>query len=351
MAYEKQKMYDQALADLDHLMKQDATNVQYLNAAADLNFNRGNYQEAVNVYQKIIARNPNNADNYYWLARAKSRMGDTEGQATAAQDAISRNTQFLADSLLLLASARHTQKRIPEAIDAYSRALASRPDKLETYRMLAELYRTQNQIDEAIKTLEEARRLNATNGEVYKDLSMFYSLAGRNDEAVAAGRSAAQLLPNDPVAHTNLCRAYYQSRKLELATGACNTALKFAPEDGESLFFLGRLNTDLNKPAEAEKFYRRAVTTLIEATNKKPNDPDAFYMLGNAYADLQQNAKAVEAYNRVLEMNPKFPRTYYNIGIIRILEKDKPGALQQYNALLALDKPLAEKLKAEIDKL
>jgi tetratricopeptide (TPR) repeat protein len=351
MAYDKQKKYDEALADVNSLLASDSGNYQLHLAAADIYYNKGAHKEAADAYLKAAPKAPNSADIYYRIADAKSKLGDLEGQATAAQEAIKRNTQFLADALLLLGQARYAQKRIPEAIDAYSRALTARPDKLESYRHLAELHRSQNQIDEGIKTLESGRRLNATNGEVYKDLSLFYSLAEKNDEAIAAGKSATQLLPTDPIAHTNLCRAYYQAKKPELAVGSCNSALRLAPEDGESLFYLGRSTLELKKPAEAEKYSRRALASFQTYTKDKPEDADGFYMLGNAYADLQQNANALEAYRKALELNPKLTRAYYNIGVIQLNEKNKAGALEQYNALLTTDKALAEKLKALIDTL
>lgn len=349
-ANSKQKKFDEALVDVNSILASDSGNYRYLILAAEIHSDKGAYKEAADALTKAIPKAPNSADLYYQLADAKSKLGDIEGQAAAAEEAIKRNTQFLADSLLLLGRARYAQKRIPEAINAFSRALASRPDKLESYRQLAELYRSQSQIEDGIKTLEEGRSRNATNGEVYKDLSLFYSLAERNDDAVAAGKSATQLLPNDPIAHTNLCRAYYQSKKFELATASCNAALKIVPEDGESLFYLGRSAGELKRP-DAEKHLRRAVTSLLAVTKDRPEDPDAFYMLGNAYADLQQNANALQAYRKAIDLNPKLTRAYFNIGVIQLNEKNKPGAMEQYNALLLTDKSLAERLKALIDTM
>jgi tetratricopeptide (TPR) repeat protein len=350
-ALDKLKRYDEALADVNNILAADPGNQGFQLAAANINYNKGSYKEAADGYTNAAPKAQNSADIYYRLADAKSKLGDIDGQAAAAEEAIRRNTQFLADALLLLGRARYAQKRIPEAIDAFSRALTARPDKLESYRQLAELHRSQNQIDEAIKILEAGRRLNATNGEVYKDLALFYSLAEKNDEAIAAGKSATQLLPNDPVAHTRLCRAYYQAKKSELAISSCNAALRLVPEDGESLFYLGRASLDLRKSADAEKYFKRAITSLQAHTKVKPDDADGFYMLGNAYADLQQNANAIEAYKKTLELNPKFTKANFNIGVIQFNEKNKPGVMEQYNALLQTDKVLAEKLKALIDTM
>lgn len=350
-ALDKLKRYDEALADVNNILAADPDNIRYQLAAANLYFNKGAYREAADTFAKAAPKAANSADVYYRLAEALSKLGDIEGQAAAAEEAIKRNTQFLADALLLLGRARYAQKRIPEAIDAFSRALASRPDKLESYRLLAELYRSQNEIEKGLKTLEEGRSLNATNGEVYKDLALFYSLAEKNEEAITAGKSATQLLPNDPVAYLYLCRAYYQARKPELAISACNSVLRLGPENGEALFYLARTTRAVNRPAEAEKYLKRALTSLQAYTKDHPEDADGFYLLGNVYADLLQNANAVTAYQRTLELNARLTKANFNIGVIRFNEKDKPAAMEQYNLLLISDKDLAEKLKALIDTM
>ncbi len=345
------KNYDLALADLNLVIAAEPNNMDVLIAAANVNFDKGDFVEAANAYRRAINKSPNNGDLYYRLALSRSKSGDIDGQASAAEDAIRRNTSFLADSWLLLAAARHTQKRAPEAIEAYNKALASKPDKYEAYRELAELYRSQSQITEAIDISKAALRRFPNDGNIYTDLSWFYSLAGRTDDAIAAGRSATQLLPTKYLGYTNLCRAYYEGKKPELAVGACNSALRLQPEDGETLFYLGRASNDLGKTADADKFYRRALVGLLEYTKNNPDYSDGFYLLGNTYAEVGQNAKAIEAYKKCLELNPRFTKANFNIGIIQIIEKNKAGALEQYNALLQTDKALAEKLKAEIDKL
>ena len=55
------------------------------------------------------------------------------------------------------------------------------------------------------------------------------------------------------------------------------------------------------------------------------------------------------AYKKAIALNPKLSRAYFNLGVILLIEKDKAGALEQYNTLLSLDKDLAESLKKTID--
>ncbi|MBC7899131.1 MAG: hypothetical protein H7070_03675, partial [Saprospiraceae bacterium] len=51
------------------------------------------------------------------------------------------------------------------------------------------------------------------------------------------------------------------------------------------------------------------------------------------------------------ELNPRFARARFNLGLIAYIQRNRVAALEHYNKLLSLDKSLADKLKAEIDKL
>ncbi len=347
----EKKNYDAAADDVRQVLKVEPNNSDFILAMAEISYERGAFNEAVDGYQKAILKTPNNGNLFYKLAVSKSNLGDVEGQAAAAEEAVKKNTQFLAESFLLIADARVRQKRMPEAIDAYERALRAKPDVHEVYRNLAELYRAENRINDAIEISKAGLRQFSNDGNIFTDISWYYSLAGRTDDAIEAGKAATRLLPQQALGFTNLCRAYNDANKPEMAITACNSALRLKPNDGETNFYLGRAYALLQKPTEADKYYERAVAGLIEFTKNNPDYSDGFYLLGNAYAEDGQSAKALEAYKKCLELNPRFAKAQFNIGIIQIGQKNKAAAMEQYNSLLNIDKVLAGKLKVEIDKL
>ena len=235
---------------------------------------------------------------------------------------------------------------------AYELALKSKPDTdPEAYIKLGELFRRENRIDEAIEISKAGLRQFLNNGKIYTAITWYYSLADRKKDAIDAGRSATRKLPNEPLGYTNLCRAYNEDNKPQLALIECNNALRLKPDDGETNFYLGRAYTLLNRPAEADKYYKQALTGLIEYTQNHPDDSDGFYLLGNAYAVDKQGAKAIESYKKCLELNPRFVYAMYNIGVIQIGLRNKAGAMEQYENLLNLDKKTADDLKSSIDKM
>jgi tetratricopeptide (TPR) repeat protein len=234
---------------------------------------------------------------------------------------------------------------------ALLRVLNTKPDNPGLYRTLGDVYRQQSRFNDAIEILRRGLRLYPNDGEMYTDISWYYSLAGRHEDAVQAAQAGIRFRPTDSMAYTNLCRAYNDMNKPELAISACNSALKLKPDDGETYFYLGRANDILDRPAEASKFYKRAVTGLEASTAQNPAYSDGFYLLGNAYFAADQFDKAIAAYSKCLGMTPNFARARFNMAMVQLQQRNKSGATEQYNVLMTLDKSLASKLKTEIDKV
>src|SRR5829696_1226784 len=75
------KDLDGALADLQQGLALDPNNVEFLQGLGDISYARNNYREAIDAYQKVVAKNPNNAAELYMnIARAQAALGDTAGQ-------------------------------------------------------------------------------------------------------------------------------------------------------------------------------------------------------------------------------------------------------------------------------
>lgn len=345
------KNYDAALEDINKLRELEPGYTDFMLALGDIYFGKGAYRDALVPYQNAVLKYPENGDLFLNLAKVQFNLGDTAGQGSAAENAIRKGAQSLGEAYYYLGDARQKERRFPEAMEAYQKSLTAKPEQYEVYRNLSELYRASSRIEEAIEVSKRGLRLFPNDGNIYTDLSWFYSLSDRHEDAVQAALAGIRFAPTQPMAYTNLCRAYNDSKKPELAITACNNALKLSPNDGETNFYLGRSNALLGREAKASEFYKKSIVGLTAFTASNPDYSDGFYLLGNAYFEDGQHAKAAVAYKRSLELNPRFVKARFNMGIISVILKNKPVAMEQYDSLLSLNKNLADKLKAEIDKL
>ena len=261
--FDKQN-YDAALEDIRAGLALEPNNLMFLVGLGQISYSKKMYPEALDAYQKALVVNPNNADLYYNIAQVQFNLGDSKGQAEAADAAIKHGTQHLGEAYYLLANGYQRQKRLAEAGDAYLRAINAKPDIYDAYRSLADIYRSEGRFGDAIDVSKRALRVFPNDGNIYTDLSWYYSLADRHEDAVEAAKAGTQLLPNQSLAYTNLCRAYNDTKQYTLAINACNNALRISPNDGETSFYLGRAYDLLGKSAEATRYYDQAVAGLVK---------------------------------------------------------------------------------------
>ena len=83
-----------------------------------------------------------------------------------------------------------------------------------------------------------------------------------------------------------------------------------------------------------------AVEILTPITRRNPANARIWRMLGMAHQQLKQYDEALSAYRRSLEVEPQSPTTFYRIGCVQALRKDKEQAfewLQKARATCKLD--------------
>lgn len=347
--YFEQKNYDAALADIQAALKIAPNELAYLKARGEVNYQRKAYPEALEAFKQVIKVAPNDADTYYNMALIYFANGDVSAQKTSADTALAKGTRYPGEAFYLLGDACQKTKDATGAINAYRKAINSKPDIFQAYRNLGEVFRSENRFLDAIAVLKQALLVFPNDGNIYTDLSWYYSLADRPDDAVQAAKAGITLLPNQYTAYTNLCRAYNDLKNYEQAIAACTSALRLAPGDGETSYYLGNALVGQGRSADATRRYSDAVSGLVLYTRNNPDSSDSWYLLGNAYFADKQYDKAIESYLKCLSLSPKFLRARVNLGFSYTRKKNKAAATEQYNILLAADPALAARLKTAID--
>ncbi|MFM9903975.1 MAG: tetratricopeptide repeat protein [Pyrinomonadaceae bacterium] len=347
----EQKNYNAALDEVNKALALDPRDLTLLKSVGEINLARNSYAAALDGFQKAAAIAPQDGDIYYNMARVHFALGDLKSQVDACGKALANGTRFPGETYYLLGDAHQKLRNAAPAIEAYQKAISSKPDTYQAYRNLSEVFRSENRFTDAINISKQGLKVFVNDGNLYTDLSWYYSLAGRPEDAVQAAKAGITILPNQYVAYTNLCRAYNETKEYDQAIIACNSALRLQPNDGETNYYLGNAYVGQGKSTEATKFYTRAVTGLIDYTGKNPAYSDGWYLLGNSYFADRQFDRAIEAYLKCLSLSPKFVKARVNLGIVYTRKRNKVAAMEQYNILLPLDASLAARLKTEIDKL
>jgi len=112
------------------------------------------------------------------------------------------------------------------------------------------------------------------------------------------------------------------------------------------------------KASYAAGQYQRAVKAFEYATRQNPASWEAWHGVGMSYLKLGANdvmvnpellQQSVTAFTKALDIDPNQPETRYQLGITYLALHQKQDAAKQHDALVNLDKALAQALSDQIN--
>jgi tetratricopeptide (TPR) repeat protein len=261
------------------------------------------YRKAVELYEQVIAQNPEELRAYFYLANSldnlyKKDLPDDPANKATIEKAVNYY-QMSADKL--------ANSELPEA-----KLLQRR-----SYEYLAAAYGEDrlNDPGKAEPVIQKMIQIEPTEPSHYFRLARLYEDAGVYDEAEAMYVRARDVKPDDPMVYTTLA-AYYNRR-------------------GE---------------------FEKTIKALEDRAAREPNNPEAFHTLASYYWDETRNdpklrdnekreyiRKGIQAADRAIELKADYVDAITFKGLLlrlqALLEKDPA----KQNALLDEAKKLSEK--------
>ena len=149
------------------------------------------------------------------------------------------------------------------------------------------------------KLLEQATKRDPTLGPAYYLMGYGHAIAKRDDAALAAWQIAQQYEPTNPDLYTNLGALLYRRKDFQGAIAAYSKAHRLLPGDAGILAALG-------VALAQAKLYPQAVTAIEQAIEIDPRSPISYSNLGLAYYLFQQIEKAVDNWRMVSKLDSAY---------------------------------------------
>lgn len=96
--------------------------------------------------------------------------------------------------------------------------------------------------------------------------------------------------------------------------------------------------------------WQGAIDLLRLAISEDRNNYKAYTLLGYSLRHAGRISEAIAAYNRAVEINPGYAELREYRGKAYVLAGNVPAAMSDYRTLVAMGSPLADDLKAAIDR-
>jgi serine/threonine-protein kinase len=223
------------------------------------------------------------------------------------------------------------QKRMPEAVEAYTAARALRPELGEALAVTLSLS------GRRAEALALAERLTAENPEspnLHFMHGRLLSARGNWQKAAAAYRRAIALERQFVQAHVNLSFVLSRSRDVEGAITAARQAIALDPK-----FAMAHHN--LSNVLHDKGDLKGALQAARHAVRLDPTLPQAQYNLGSLYMLSHDPERALPALERAIALDPTYAYAHYNRGMVLYARGDREGAITAFRRALALDRTIA----------
>ena len=268
-----------------------------------------------------------------------------------------------------------------EAMSYLEAALKIKPEYADAYNNLGLAYKNLGLYVHATWHFHRALKIRKKDPGARNNLATTLGQIGFYDKSIRILKRILKRNPNYPQIHNNLGIVYQQSGQLELAEEYFKKELLLNPNNIEARNNLGILfrsqglydkaveefkrvlsltpdfaevHCNLGAVYNNKGWYNYAISEFKEALRLKPRYADAMNNLGNAYRGMSQYDQAIDVFKKALEINPHMAITHFNLSIIYLYQKkDNKNAIYHFERVLELepDFPKAEDIKRKVEEL
>jgi tetratricopeptide (TPR) repeat protein len=294
----------------------------------------GQLGPAAELYQNVLAREPENADALHLLGVLRHQQGDHARAVQLISRAVSLRPGMAAFHANLAAAYRATGQ-LDRAVECCHTALRLQPDFPDALLNLGVTLRDQGQLDAALTQFQAVLRVRPEFALAHNNLADVLRDLGRRPEAIEHYRRAVRCDPNYIVARSNLGQLLLEQGELDEALLHGQAAARLQPNSAEARNRLGNVYRARGQSAEARACY-------AEALRLNPTLAATPANMGQVAQDEGRLEEALAWYDRALRMEPKSPRFHCYVGSVHERLENYEEAVRCYELALNIDPAYAE---------
>jgi tetratricopeptide (TPR) repeat protein len=328
-------------------------------------FRAGRYEEAAQIYEKLLTYRPGNPSllkDLYW---SLWQMGRFEELASVGNQLAALNPGN-PGAWNLLGRAYAAAGKQNKALEAYQKSLSLDPQSLDTQRLVGRMYVDSREFDEAIELLTKLQKKDPGIKALYPLLAAAQFFKGQYGESAKNWATAVELYPSDDVYRIQEARALYFNGQVDLALIKLKTLTDSSTQKWPAIDFLVDDALSARDPGTAEKILEENLKSeigveeephlfklaMIYFQNGKPKEglrtvdrylevnpanADVVILKGDALLDSGNARQAARVYKRACVLNPYSIRARAGLANARADQGYPARALRAFLPALALD--------------
>lgn len=162
------------------------------------------YTDAIAIYKKYLALDPNDAEVYLGLGKAYRELGQYVKAVAAHKKAITIEPDY-AEAYYHMGLAYNNRKHYYEAMSAFKKYLAFEPNDAKAYLGLGIAYSGLKQYTDAIAAFKKAIVINPDDASAYHNMGLAYNQLEQYSDSLVAFKKYIALEPAGE--HADFARA------------------------------------------------------------------------------------------------------------------------------------------------
>lgn len=261
-------------------------------------FAAGDFDTALDMFSRIIEKDPGNPQTRLFRARTLMAMGRPAEAAdefirAAAIDSTNSTPYFQ------LGNIAQSKGNMEEALAHYERALELVPGSPEALANIAGVLTEKGLTDSAEALLKQALKTAPRSKEAVLNLAVIYSSRGQDDEALELFQRALELDPGSVKAMANIAGIYAARGLADSTVKYLEAARTLEPANTTILANLGNAYRQKGLTAKAEDCY-------LDALDHEPDNVLALFGLAAVRAGQDRTEEARTLLERLLTVKPDF---------------------------------------------
>lgn len=302
------------------------------------------YKEAVPLYRKALAMNPDVRGLRLNLGLALFKLGDLKAalseftQSLKEVDPGSPDAQRLT---ILIGMSHYGLAEYAQAVPFLKEAAATDPQNLPLRLALAHSCLWSKQYPCVMDAYREIVTLNSESAEADMLAGEALDEMKDNEGATKMFRAAVAANPSEPNVHFGLGYLLWAQKIYPEAAQEFKSELANDPQHVQSLVYLGDTEIQLNLPADAKPILEKAVRL-------DPAQPLAHLDLGILLSDAGDNEGALREFTLAEKLNPNDVNVHWRLGRLYRTMGRKDEAKAEMEKASTLNKAVDEDLYKKI---
>ena len=273
---------------------------------------KGEYDHAIQDFDKVIELNPDDAEAYYNRGNAYHGKDKYDCAIQDYDKAIELEPDY-AKAYGNRGNAYHGKGEYDHAIQDFDKVIEINPDDTKAYSNRGSTYNAIGKHGRAIQDCDKAIELNPDYAEAYGNRGNAYHGKGEHDRAIQDYDKAIELNPDDAKAYGNRGNAYHGKGEHDRAIQDYDKAIELEPDyagayDNRGIAYYDKGDND------------RAIQDYDKAIELKPDDAEAYSNRGIAYSDKGEHGRAIQDYDKAIELKPSLTDAIHNRGVAMALK-------------------------------